>query len=122
MSALDASIQSQILTLLRRLQDEHGVGYLFISHDLSVVRHLSHTLAVMYFGEIVEQGPADKLFNAPGHPYTTALLAAIPQAVADPEEVRPLEGQLPSATAPPPGCAFASRCPCLLYTSDAADE
>jgi oligopeptide/dipeptide ABC transporter ATP-binding protein len=109
-SALDASIQSQILTLLKRLQAEHGIALLFISHDLGVVRYLCDEVAVMYFGEIVEHGPAEAVLSRPRHPYTQALLAAIPQAAADAPPVAALGGSLPDPTLPPPGCPFASRC------------
>jgi oligopeptide/dipeptide ABC transporter ATP-binding protein len=110
-SALDASIQSQILALLLRLQSEHCIAFLFISHDLSVVRHVCNQVAIMYLGEIVETGPVEAVYESPAHPYTRALLAAIPRPEPGAQPAEPLGGLLPDATLPPPGCAFASRCP-----------
>lgn len=111
-SALDVSIQSQILNLLEELQDKLGLTYLFIGHDLSVVRHLSDFVAVMYLGRIVEIGAADEVFDQATHPYTRALLSAVP--IPDPGVVRDrtiLTGDVPSPINPPSGCHFHPRCP-----------
>ncbi|HKO48856.1 MAG TPA: ABC transporter ATP-binding protein [Polyangiaceae bacterium] len=111
-SALDISIQAQILNLLSDLRDELGLTYLFISHNLNVVRHIADRIAVMYLGKLVEVAPADQLFRAPLHPYTRALISANP--VPDPDvPLRPvaLKGELPSAIDPPSGCRFHPRCP-----------
>jgi oligopeptide transport system ATP-binding protein len=111
-SALDVSIQAQIINLLVELQEQLGLSYLFISHDLSIVRHVSHRVAVMYLGRIVEQGPPAALYERPQHPYTHALLTAIPSVDPTHRKVRVLvEGDLPSAIDPPSGCAFHPRCP-----------
>ncbi|MEL7105284.1 MAG: dipeptide ABC transporter ATP-binding protein [Pseudomonadota bacterium] len=110
-SALDLSIQSSVLNLLMDLQDDHGLAYLFISHDLSVVRHIADDVIVMYLGRPVEVGPKATIFAAPRHPYTKALLSATPQANPDRRVARiKLEGELPSPLAVPDGCAFAPRC------------
>src|SRR5262249_22206082 len=114
-SALDVSIRSQILNLLRDLQRRLGLAYIFISHDLAVVKHVADRVAVMNSGRIVETAPAERLFAAPRHPYSHALLSAIP--VPNPRVRRDriiLQGELPSALAPPPGCRFHTRCPFVL--------
>jgi dipeptide transport system ATP-binding protein len=111
-SALDVSIQAQVLNLLADLQEKHNLAYLFISHDLSVVRHIADEVMVMYLGRAVEQGPRDAIFGNPRHPYTRALLSATPRP--DPAATRErivLSGELPSPLAPPAGCSFHPRCP-----------
>ena len=112
-SALDVSIQAQILNLLMDLQEERGLTYLFITHDLSVVRHISDTMMVMYLGKCVEMAPADEIFSNPLHPYTKALLAAIPIPSVDSCHKRRelLQGEVTSPINPKPGCRFAARCP-----------
>jgi oligopeptide/dipeptide ABC transporter ATP-binding protein len=114
-SALDISIQAQILNLLRDLQDELGLTYLFISHNLNVVRHIADRIAVMYLGKLVELGDADSLFHSPQHPYTRALISANP--LPDPDvPLTPimLKGEIPSSLHPPPGCRFHTRCPSVF--------
>jgi len=110
-AALDVSIQADILNLLQSLQDELGITFLFISHDLSVVAHICDHVAVMYLGTLVESAPTRKLFDNPSHPYTKALLSAIPSL--DPDDsgkAQKLEGEIPSPVNPPPGCRFHTRC------------
>lgn len=113
-SALDVSIQAQVINLLKEIQDQMGISYLFVAHDLSMVNYLSHRIGVMYLGHLVEEGEADELYENPLHPYTKALLSAIP--IPDPDTAKAkrrikLSGELPSPINPPAGCPFAGRCP-----------
>ncbi|SOD97094.1 peptide ABC transporter ATP-binding protein [Caenispirillum bisanense] len=114
-SALDVSVQAQVLNLLMDLQEEFGVAYLFISHDLSVVRHIADDVMVMYLGMVAEHGPKDAIFDNPAHPYTRALMASTPKINAsDRAKKVPLKGELPSPLNPPSGCRFHTRCPYVI--------
>ena len=113
-SALDVSVQAQILNLLKRLQKELGLAYLFITHDISVVEYLAHDVAVMYLGRIVEQGSVEEVLAAPKHPYTQALLSAVPSIRETSRVKQRLVGELPSPINPPQGCHFNPRCPQVL--------
>lgn len=122
-SALDVSIQAQIINLLEELRVKFGLTYLFIGHDLSVVRHLCDRLAVMYLGRIMETGTSEEIFSAPRHPYTRALIDAVPAPDPDSEDLRDhvgLKGEIPSPLNPPSGCVFHTRCP-LAFAQCAAE-
>lgn len=119
-SALDVSIQAQILNLLMDLQEEYGLTYMFITHNMSVVRHISQNISVMYLGQLVETSPTDDLFEKPLHPYTKALLSAIPTTdILHPKERILLKGEITSPIDPEPGCRFAARC---AYATEACKE
>lgn len=109
-SALDVSIQAQVINLFMDIREKHGLTYLFVSHDLGVVRHISDRVAIMYLGRIVEIGPASAVFAEPAHPYSAALIAASPSTARRKRSFQPLKGELPSPLAPPSGCPFHPRC------------
>jgi peptide/nickel transport system ATP-binding protein len=110
-AALDVSIQAQVLNLFMDLREQLGLTYLFISHDLGVVRHLSHRVVVMYLGRVVETAPTRELFAAPAHPYAQALLAEVPRLDRKQRTYVPIRGEIPSPLNPPSGCHFHPRCP-----------
>ncbi len=110
-AALDVSIQAQVLNLFIRLREELALTYLFISHDLGVVRHLSDRVVVMYLGRVVETGPTAEIYARPNHPYTEALIAEVPRVESRHRAYVPIRGEIPSPLAPPPGCHFHPRCP-----------
>jgi peptide/nickel transport system ATP-binding protein len=110
-SALDVSVQAQILNLMRDLQDQFGLTYLFISHNLAVVRHMATRIGVMYLGRLVEVAPTAELFANPQHPYTRMLLDAVPDLKMSGRPRKMIEGEIPNPIDPPPGCAFHPRCP-----------
>ena len=111
LSALDVSIQSQVLNLMKELQEQYGLSYLFISHDLAVVNHLVDRVAVLYLGRLVEVGGREDLFDRPSHPYTQALLNAVPRIGRKRARGQTIKGEMPSPLHPPPGCVFHPRCP-----------
>ncbi len=113
-SALDVSVQAQILNLMRDLQDEFGLTYLLISHDLSVVRHMANRIGVLYLGRLVEQADAKRLFTDPQHPYSRMLLDAVPDLALSGRRRQPVTGEIPNPIDPPPGCAFHPRCPHVM--------
>jgi len=115
-AALDVSIQAQILNLLMDLRKRFSLTYIFISHDLAVVEHISDRVAIMYLGRIVELAPTQSLFASPSHPYTRALLSGIPKLVARKRKHQPIKGEIPSPLDPPPGCHFHPRCPHAMET------
>jgi peptide/nickel transport system ATP-binding protein len=108
---LDVSIQAQVLNLFMDLRRDLNLTYLFISHDLGVVRHISDRVVIMYLGRVVESAPASQIFSAPRHPYTQALLANVPSISNRHQRFAPLKGEIPSPLSPPPGCHFHPRCP-----------
>jgi peptide/nickel transport system ATP-binding protein len=113
-SALDVSVQAQILNLMKDLQDEMGLTYLFISHDLSVVRHMASRIGVLYLGRLVEVADGKTLFSSPQHPYTQMLLDAVPDLALSGRRRKPVDGEIPNPINPPPGCAFHPRCPLAM--------
>lgn len=121
-SSLDVSVQAQILRLLKSLQEERAISYIFITHDLSVAHYLAHDILVMYMGAIVEQGPVDQVFDDPKHPYTRALLGASPRVSPRAHAADPLRGEQPSPLNLPPGCPLFSRCPIALPACESAPQ